>query len=387
MRIVYWFIYTLGVTALLLTAACDTYESGPKGMWGYGYAIRGYDIGYSVQETSDNGFVVTGGTSLSVTDDPDIFLMKTYDDGAPMWTEVYGGEGWDIGTCVHETDDGCYFVLGITESFGLGTPGAPDIYLLKVRADGDTVWTRTYGGAGDEAAYSLLRTPGGSFIVIGLQSGSGAFVFEIDIEGNVLWTQIYGGKGLFNGYYTSDGGYIFVGTKAESLGTKNDILLVKANSNGDSAWTRTIGTEYDDFGSAITETADGRYVVVGHYRDGGQCYLYVVGTDTQGNQIWEESYHIRTGTGCYVEDVGGEEYILAGSAGWNPSSCLGPGPFLTKVDSSGDIIWVENYKEEWSIVCNSGQRVSDGGFMLVGYEESSGTTAYVYLLRTQPYTD
>jgi hypothetical protein len=387
MRIVHWFLYALGITALIFATACDTYESGPAGMWNYGYAIRGYDIGYSVQETSDNGFVVTGGTSPSVTDDPDILIFKTYDDGAPIWTEVYGGEGWDIGTCVQETNDGCYFVLGITESFGLGTPGAPDICLLKVNADGDTIWTRTYGGAGDEAAYSLLRTSSGSFVVVGLQSGSGAFVFEIDMEGNVLWTRTYGGNGLFNGHCTSDMGYIFVGTKAESLGTKNDILLVKTNWNGDSVWTRTIGTEYDDFGSVITETADGGYIVVGHYWDEGQCYLYVVGTDTQGNQIWEESYHIRTGNGCYVEEAAGEEYILAGSAGWNPSSCLGPGPFLTKIDGSGDIIWVENYEEEWSIVCNSAQRVSDGGFVLVGYTEISDTIAHVYLLRTQPYTD
>lgn len=386
MRIVHWILYALGITALLFTAACDTYESGPAGMWNYRYAIRGYDIGYSVQETSDNGFVVTGGTSSSVTDDPDIFILKTYDDGALKWREVYGGDGLDIGTCVQETNDGCYFVLGVTESFGLGTPGAPDIYLLKVSTDGDTVWTRTYGGADDEAAYALLRTTDGAYLILGTQSGSGAYVFKVDTDGNVLWSQAYGGNGVVNGQQTSDGGYVFVGTKAQSPTAFSDIYLIRTNENGDSIWTRTYGTEHDDYGYAITETHSGGYVITGYYNDDGD-YLYILRTDPNGNQLWAQSYHIRAGTGCYVEDVGDDEYIIAGSAGWNPSSCLGPGPFLMKVDRTGDIIWVENYDEEWSIVCSSAQRVGDGGFILVGYEQISDTTAYVYLLRTQPYSD
>ncbi|MBN1482839.1 hypothetical protein EH223_13060 [candidate division KSB1 bacterium] len=105
------------------------------------------DQGLAVQQTSDGGYIVTGGTKSYSAGNWDVFLLKTDANGDSLWIKTNGGANRDGSWAVFQTADGGYFITASTESYGAG---ASDIWLLRTDADCDTLWTKTYGGAGHE---------------------------------------------------------------------------------------------------------------------------------------------------------------------------------------------------------------------------------------------
>lgn len=77
---------------------------------------------------------------------------------------TFGGSGYDYGYSVVQTSDGGYLVTGYTESFEAGNS---DVYLIKTDADGDATWTKTFGGAGLDYGFSVVQTSDGGYIITG----------------------------------------------------------------------------------------------------------------------------------------------------------------------------------------------------------------------------
>jgi len=88
-----------------------------------------------------------------------------------LWTRTYGGADTDAASCVQQTSDEGYVVAGRTVSFGTGNY---DFYLVKANGEGDTLWTRIYGGTGEDLAMSVQRTADGGYIVAGYTGSFGA---------------------------------------------------------------------------------------------------------------------------------------------------------------------------------------------------------------------
>ena len=152
------------------------------------------------------------------------FGTPTIAQGIPdtLWTRTYGGIGWDRGYGLEQTLDGSYILAGYTTSFGAG---GEDVYLIKTDANGDTLWTRTYGGASYDRGFAIRQTNDNGFIIVGMTysfgSGQGdVYLIKTDSLGNQLWTQTYGGDSVDYGtsvQQTSDNGYVVVG-KTMSFG-------------------------------------------------------------------------------------------------------------------------------------------------------------------------
>jgi hypothetical protein len=140
-------------------------------LWTRTYGATGSENAYSVQQTTDEGYIVGGLTNSFGSGGFDFFLVKTDVSGDTVWTTTYGGSNDDFGTSVWETTDGGYILAGYTNSFGAG---GQDFYLVKTDEDGQALWTRTYGGGQDDAAYSIQQTPDEGYIVAGLTYSSGA---------------------------------------------------------------------------------------------------------------------------------------------------------------------------------------------------------------------
>jgi hypothetical protein len=205
-------------------------------IWAKTYGGIVNDRAYSVQQTSDGEYIVAGYTNSFGAGGWDIFLIKTDANGNVQWAKTYGGTDFDWAYSVQQTTDGGYIVAGRTDSFGAGDY---DIFLIKTDANGNIIWAKTYGGTNVDGATSVQQTTDGGYIVAGWTYSFGAggrdiFLIKTDANGNIIWAKTYGGTnvdGASSVQQTSDGGYIVAGLTF-SFGAGGDILLIKTDANG-----------------------------------------------------------------------------------------------------------------------------------------------------------
>ena len=129
-------------------------------MWNANFGGTFHDYGYSVQETSDGGFVGAGKLNTSA---PDLCIVRTNASGGLVWENAYGGTGSDYGQSVAICSDGGYAVAGYSNSFG----NSNDVYLVKVNSSGELEWEETYGDTGDDKGYHIEATSDGGLIIAG----------------------------------------------------------------------------------------------------------------------------------------------------------------------------------------------------------------------------
>jgi hypothetical protein len=132
----------------------------------------------------DGGYIIAGFTCSFGAGSNDIYLVKTNASGDTLWTRTYGGTNDDYGLYVQQAPDSGYILTGYTRSFGAGNC---DVYLIKTNVQGDTVWTRTYGGTSHDYSYSVQQTSDGGYIIAGitdsLGNGYDVLLIKTDADG------------------------------------------------------------------------------------------------------------------------------------------------------------------------------------------------------------
>jgi hypothetical protein len=210
--------------------------------------------------------------------------------GDTLWTRTYGGAGEDYAFSARQTADSGFIICGTTYSYGAGLS---DIYLIKTDAAGDTEWTRTFGGAEHEHGHSVLQTADSGYVICGITHSTGAggadvWLIRTDSRGDTLWTRTFGGDSGDFGHsvaQTADRGFILCGQTA-SFGAGNyDAWLIKTDSLGDTLWTRTFGGGSDDVGYSVQPTTDGGYIIAGMTKSlgAGGADFYLIKTDSSGS--------------------------------------------------------------------------------------------------------
>jgi hypothetical protein len=258
--------------------------------WAKTYGGTGDDWASSVQQTSDGGYIVAGYTGSFGAGWIDLFLIKTDADGNVEWAKTYGGTDIEGAFSVQQTSDGGYIVSGTTWSFGAGDW---DILLIKTDADGNVEWAKTYGGTGDDWASSVQQTTGGGYIVAGYTNSFGEgyddiFLIKTDANGNIIWAKTYGGTDYDDAssvQQTSDGGYIVAGTTWSFGAGGGDIFLIKTAANGNVIWAKTYGGTDWDGAYSVQQTSDGGYIVAGttwSFSAGAED-IFLIKTDENGD--------------------------------------------------------------------------------------------------------
>jgi TolB-like protein len=377
---------------LMITFLFTTYlfAQAPDTLWTRVYGGEHDDCAYSVQETSDGSYIVTGWTRSFGAVKRVVYLLKIDVNGDTIWTKTFGDTLDDVGWSVQETSDNGFIIAGWTESFGAGKS---DVYLIKTDANGNVSWTKTYGGTLYDYGYSVQETSDGGFVILGRISsfsvgGFDIFLVKTDSLGNILWSNIYGDIYWDAGYSvreTSDGGYVIAGLTMIG-GESWEVYVIKTDSSGNSLWSKTYGGADWDVGYDIQETSDNGFIITGGIKSfgAGSFDAWLIKTDSDGNVLWSNFYGgAKWDEGWSVKETFDGGFIIAGA-----TESYGAGKFdifLIRTDSNGNTFWTETFGGENWDVGYSIQITSDSGYIIAGKTKSFGAGLYdVYLIKTQP---
>jgi len=365
----------------------------PDTLWTKTYGGSSQDYAFSVQLTSDGGYIMVGQTFSFGNGSNDVYLVKTDANGHTLWTGTYGGAYEDLGRCVRQTSDGGYIIVGFTTSFGAGNR---DVYLIKTNEYGIALWTKTFGGLYEERGYWVQQTSDDGYIIVGQTRSFGAgggdvYLIKTDSMGNTIWTKTFGGPGYDfcrSVQQTPDGGYILAGQTGSFGAGDWDMYLIKTDANGDSLWTRTYGGPDEDLGCSVGLTSDGGYIVTGGAKSFGGINwdVYLVKTDFVGNAKWSKLYGSSGEERCHeVFETSDGGYIAVGF-----TSSFGAGAYdiyLIKTNANGDSLWTKTWGGYGSDVGEGIQETPDGGYILCGLTGSFGAGGGdFWLIKTKPTT-
>jgi len=273
------------------------------------------------QQTSDGGVFLSGIFRDSVyAEDMEVWAMKLDSDHRIEWDRIYGGEDWDRTYACAQAPDGGYVLAGCTRSF-TDSPMHEDFWVLRLDADGDVLWERTYGGERTDRGLALALTDDGGCVVAGCTASFGArgndfWLLKLDDEGDVEWGRAYGGSVSEIAYsveQTSDGGYILAGITGSYGAGTDDALLLRLDPHGEIVWARAYGGPATDFAVNVRETESG-FVFTGHTASfgSGNRDVWILHLGPDGEILWERTF------GGALDEAGNsihsvpDGYIVAG---------------------------------------------------------------------------
>lgn len=368
----------------------NSFAQAPDTLWTKTFGGTNIDIGHSVEQTADGGFIITGYTrSYGTMSGRNVWLIKTDESGNMEWENTFGGNSDDEGHSVKQTSDGGYIVAGLTNSFG---SGLKDFYLLKTDSLGNLQWERTFGGANDDEAYSVLQTNDGGFLAAGVTSsfssgGRDVFLVKTDPSGNFLWQKNLGGlssDGAWDIQHAADGGFIIAGwTFSHGPGFLGNAWLVKIDSLGNEQWNKAFGGTDADRAYSVQQTAEGGYILTGYTGSfGAGLYdMLLIKTDSLGNQQWMKTFGgSGRDYGNSVQQTLDGGYIVTGYT--LSFGAGGDDVYLVKTDPDGNLQWFKTYGGSSSDVGYWVIETPDGGYAIVGHTLSFGAGVHdVWLIR------
>jgi hypothetical protein len=296
-------------------------------------------------------------------------------------------------------------LAGTTDSFGAG--GA-DFWLVKTDEYGNEEWNHTYGGTGDDWAYSLVEASDGGYALAGAtncseslsmdfllkpQDFAGDFwLVKTDSAGNMEWNQTYGGswdEAACSLVEAPSGGYALAGFTRSPDGVPMYVWLVKTDSFGDMEWNVTYGETWgNSLGAArsLVVTSDGGFALA--CDDVFDWWL--VKTDSSGTMEWNQAY----GSEGHGYDLayslvttGDGGYVIAGVWEYAEAINLEDPPYpkndicLVKTDEFGNAEWNHTYGYAGLDGARSVFNTSDGGFALACYTNHDDSLDF-WLIKT-----
>jgi hypothetical protein len=256
-------------------------------IWTKCYGGIGHERAYSIKQTVDSGFIVAGSIYSQINQNFDCWIIKLDKSGDTLWTKIYGGSKDEEAYSIQQTSDGGYIFAGYTNSndgyvhHRIDTI-SKDMWVVKLDVNGDTVWTKCLGFNLDDEANSIIQTYDGGYNVAGQSyddlSGrnNGHYDFciiKLNPDGDTTWVKFFGGTYWENAtdiIQTYDSCYLVAGFSNSSNNGdvwgnngERDFWIIKLNQDGDTIWTKCLGGSMWDAAYSIQETMDTGIVVAG----------------------------------------------------------------------------------------------------------------------------
>lgn len=220
----------------------------------------------------DRGFIITGYTNRNFLNGYDVLLIKTDSLANIQWLKTFGSSSWDFGNSVIQSKDSCFVVAGKT--YGFGARDA-DVYIVKVNKLGDTLWTKVFGGDSTDYASSIVSTYEDSYLIGANTKSKGAgdfdaWILNLNTNGDTIWTRTYGGVKediLYKIINTTDSAFAFCGSTRSDPAIKLETWFVRTLKSGWVDWSLpqswSLGPE-DEAYFDVTINKKNQYVLAGY---------------------------------------------------------------------------------------------------------------------------
>ncbi|MEO1624236.1 MAG: hypothetical protein AAFV25_03690, partial [Bacteroidota bacterium] len=381
-------------------------------------------------QTSDGGYLLGGSSSSGMSGDvsqasrggADYWVVRTDANGNKLWDARYGGNNGEILQYVEETSDGGFILGGWSSSDAVGDKTeanngpfwTTDFWIVKIDANGNQQWDKSFGGDQNEQLWEVHQTADGGYIMGGwstsgingdkTEASRGGFDYwlvKTDASGNKVWDKTYGGIGtdmLLTLQPTTDGGYILGGLSGSGVSTDKsqpvvgslDFWLVKTNATGVIQWDRTYGGLGNDQLRSLQQTSDGGYIL-GGFSDSdnngdktgvnrGSLDFWIIKTNASGFKEWDSTFGGSAAedlNSIYQTDKG--IYIAAGYSqsplgGDKTAPLKGSLDYWTVyIDANGNQLYDQGFGGSGNNVCYDFIRTNDNGYLLAGHSDSNAS--------------
>ena len=328
------------------------------------------ESGHSIIQKQDSNFVVLGNV------DNDVLMLELNNKGDVLWSQSYGGSQLDEAYHFEHTSDGGYIISGSTQSYGFG---GSDIWLIKSGSNGLIEWNIYIGTEYDEQGGKIIQTEDNGYLVVGNRTheqrgDSDVWLIKTNSQGDSTWTKTYGGLGDDIGsdiIQIENNGYILVGSTKSYEEEDYDILIVKIDDSGNEEWVQSYGIGSNDFGQAILESRNGGYMIqflVEGYGNGNTS-VGLLRIDLNGNLIWSKAFGGTINTKSRMfSTINSSEYIsVCSQINYSTNSS---NAWLIKINDNGEIIWEKTFGKYGEDAGFSVIPTLDSGFIITGKSNS-----------------
>jgi hypothetical protein len=313
----------------------------PQGdtIWSHAYGGSDFDFADAIVAAGDGGFLLAGQTYTFLAGE-NMFLIKVNSQGELLWSHTFGGFHDEIANAIIPAGDGCFLLAGVSEQETF--TGQGKVALIKVGQHGDSLWMRSYDYSGvyEDWANAIIPSGDGGFLLAG---GTGFYGFtslngllvKVNSQGDSLWSRTYGGSNhteINSLIPTSDGCFLLGGwTSVPGTGIV-EMHLIKVDFQGDVLWSHTYTGGGSEEINAIVPFGNGFLLAGGGYSN-FDTYVQLIKIDNQGNPLWAKSYGDALGN--VIDDIipsGDGNFLLAGWKEFAPAG--GMDMWLIKVEGS-----------------------------------------------------
>lgn len=305
------------------------------------YGGPGTDELFDIIQNPDGTFLASGMTnSFSSGGDFDGWLLKTDAQGNVLWSKTYGGSGNDLFKKVIATSDGGYLISGVTGSSGIANG---DGWVVKVDAFGNVQWQYSLGDPDSDLQTAIQSRDGGFTLIFFTNIPGNSAVFHIarlNSAGGLIWAKGY--EGISSGFGNNiieapDGNFLVCGFSFSFGAGSSDIFLMKVDSlDGNIQWVKSYGSPGDDVAQSLILDTSGNIFMGGKFDN---FYSFLFKLDGNGNLIFargyaDPGYTLRTV--CLGFASQGE--LTLGIRDETPSIDR-----IIRVDDSGNLLWSRKY--------------------------------------------